>query len=85
MFNLKKKYDELSSLANDLRDIKAELVQAERYYINHPEEHIPAFSDKSAAPGRLDQVRDLMSDVNLRYWEVNSQLNKRRYKKFKVK
>ena len=85
MFNLKKKYDELSSLANDLRDIKAELVQAERYYINHPEDHIPAFSDKSVAPERLDQVRDLMSDVNLRYWEVNSQLNKRRYKKFKVK
>ena len=85
MFNLKKKYDELSSLANDLRDIKAELVQAERYYINHPEDHIPAFSDKSVAPERLDQVRDLMSDVNLRYWEVNSQLNKRRYKKFKRK
>ena len=85
MFNLKKKHDELSSLANDLRDIKAELVQAERYYINHPEDHIPAFSDKSVAPERLDQVRDLMSDVNLRYWEVNSQLNKRRYKKFKRK
>ena len=85
MFNLKKKHDELSALANDLRDIKAELVQAERYYINHPEDHIPAFSDKSVAPERLDQVRDLMSDVNLRYWEVNSQLNKRRYKKFKRK
>ena len=82
MFNLKKKYDELSSLANDLRDIKAELVQAERYYINHPEDHIPAFSDKSVAPERLDQVRDLRADVNRRYWEVNSELNKRKYKLF---
>ena len=82
MFNLKKKHDELSALANDLRDIKAELTQAMRYYIIHPEDHIPAFSDKTVAPERLDQVRVLIDDVNQRYWDVNSELNKRKYKLF---
>ena len=78
MFNLKKKHQELTSLSDELMDIKYELIEAQRYYLNHPEEHIPAFTDKSAAPQRFEQTQDLIAKVDKRFWSINSQLQERK-------
>ena len=82
MFNLKKKHQELTALRDELRDIKYELVEAQRYYLNHPEEHPILYSDESAAPRRFDQVQILIAKVDERYWNVVSQLHERKYNKF---
>ena len=85
MFNLKKKHQELTTLSDELMDIKYELMQAKRYYLTHPEDHIPAFTDKSAAPIRYYQVEELIAKVDERFWNINSQLHKRKYKIFNRK
>ena len=82
MFNLKKRHQELTALSDELGDIRHELREVQRYYLNHPEEHIPAFTDKSAAPMRFQQTQDLIAKVDERFWKVNSQLHERKYKKF---
>ena len=82
MFNLKKKHQELTALRDELMDIKYELVEAQRYYLNHPEDHIPAFSDKSAAPQRFEQTQALINKVDERRRNVVSQLHKRKYNQF---
>ena len=85
MFNLKKKHQELTSLSDELMDIKYELIEAQRYYLNHPEDHIPAFTDKSAAPQRFEQTQALIAKVDERFWSINSQLQERKYKIFNRK